>query len=206
LRQFLNDSTYQTTVQTVRAKVEVTFLPKHYGWRWVVSFLLWLPYPWEKSCGTYQLDPLVGCWMSYRVFWSMWWREIYMTPLSRIKAVIQSIASSFTDWAFITLSKDSKVKAKHYTMKTWGWVVSFMPWLIYPQGKDPQYPLDRRMGVPQSWSGRDMEKKNVYPCRELNVCYPAHIVTTVYWLRYPSCSQKILYRWNYCIINIQNFL
>jgi hypothetical protein len=32
----------------------------------------------------------------------------------------------------------------------WRWVVSFTPWPIYPQGKKPWYPLDRRLGGPQS--------------------------------------------------------
>jgi len=35
------------------------------------------------------------------------------------------------------------------------WVVSFMPQPLYPWGKDPPppYPLDRRLGGPQSQSG-----------------------------------------------------
>jgi hypothetical protein len=32
----------------------------------------------------------------------------------------------------------------------WKWVVSFTPWPLYPQGKSPWYPLDKRMGGPQS--------------------------------------------------------
>jgi hypothetical protein len=32
----------------------------------------------------------------------------------------------------------------------WGWVVSFMPLPLYPQGKSPWYPLDRGLGGPQS--------------------------------------------------------
>jgi hypothetical protein len=58
---------------------------------------------------------------------------------------------------------------KHHAMKTywgsggiaqhlldfsirWRWVVSFTPWPLYPQGKSPWYPLDRRLGGPQSCS------------------------------------------------------
>jgi hypothetical protein len=33
---------------------------------------------------------------------------------------------------------------------------------LYPQGKSPWYPLDRRLGGPQSWSGRG-DKKNFQP-------------------------------------------
>jgi hypothetical protein len=37
-------------------------------------------------------------------------------------------------------------------------VVSFTPWPLYPQGKSPCYPLDRRLGGPQSRSGRGGEE------------------------------------------------
>jgi hypothetical protein len=37
---------------------------------------------------------------------------------------------------------------------SWRWVVSFTPLPLYPRGKSPQYPLDRRLGGPQSQSGR----------------------------------------------------
>jgi hypothetical protein len=36
----------------------------------------------------------------------------------------------------------------------WSWVVSFTPQPLYLQGKSPWYPLDRRLGGPQSRSGR----------------------------------------------------
>jgi hypothetical protein len=34
---------------------------------------------------------------------------------------------------------------------------------LYPQGKSPWYPLDRRLGGPQSHSGRGGEEKNSQP-------------------------------------------
>jgi hypothetical protein len=34
--------------------------------------------------------------------------------------------------------------------------------LLYPQGKSPWYPLDRRPGGPQSWSGCGGEEKNLF--------------------------------------------
>jgi hypothetical protein len=69
---------------------------------------------------------------------------------------------------------------KHHTMMTywgnggvalcildlgtrWRWVVSFTPQLLYPQGKSPWYPLDRRLDGPQSRSGRGGEEKNSHP-------------------------------------------
>jgi hypothetical protein len=45
----------------------------------------------------------------------------------------------------------------------WRWVVSFTPRPLYPKGKSPWYPLDRRKGGPQSESGRGGEEKNSQP-------------------------------------------
>jgi hypothetical protein len=44
----------------------------------------------------------------------------------------------------------------------WGWVVSFMPWALYPQGESPWYPLYRRLGGSQSQSGCCWEERNVF--------------------------------------------
>jgi hypothetical protein len=38
-----------------------------------------------------------------------------------------------------------------------------MPQPLYPQGKSPWYPLDRRLGGPQSRSGHGIEEKNSQP-------------------------------------------
>jgi hypothetical protein len=42
---------------------------------------------------------------------------------------------------------------------SWRWVVSFTPLPLYPRGKSPRYPLDRRLGGPQSRSERFGEEK-----------------------------------------------
>jgi len=44
----------------------------------------------------------------------------------------------------------------------WRWVVSFTPQPLYPWGKSPWYPLDRRLGGPYSQSGRGGEEKKKY--------------------------------------------
>jgi hypothetical protein len=49
----------------------------------------------------------------------------------------------------------------------WRWVVSFTPQPLYPRGKRPWYPLDRRLGGPQSRSGRGGEEKNSQPLLEI---------------------------------------
>jgi hypothetical protein len=42
----------------------------------------------------------------------------------------------------------------------WRRVVSFTTRTLYPQGKSPWYPLDRRLGGPQSRSGHGVKEKN----------------------------------------------
>jgi hypothetical protein len=49
----------------------------------------------------------------------------------------------------------------------WRWVVSFTPRPLYPQGKSPWYPLDRRLRGPQSRSGRGGEEKNSQPLPQI---------------------------------------
>jgi hypothetical protein len=34
------------------------------------------------------------------------------------------------------------------------------PAALYPQGKDPRYPLDRRLDGPQNWSGQRLQEKS----------------------------------------------
>jgi hypothetical protein len=50
-----------------------------------------------------------------------------------------------------------------YLGTRWRWVVSFTPQPIYHQGKSTWYPLDRRLGEPQSRSGRGGEEKHSQP-------------------------------------------
>jgi hypothetical protein len=45
----------------------------------------------------------------------------------------------------------------------WRWVVSFTPRPLYSQGNSPWYPLDRRLGEPQSRSGHNGKEKNSQP-------------------------------------------
>jgi hypothetical protein len=42
-------------------------------------------------------------------------------------------------------------------------VVNFTPRPLYPRGKSPRYPLERRLGGPQSRSGRFGEVKILDP-------------------------------------------
>jgi hypothetical protein len=68
----------------------------------------------------------------------------------------------------------------------WRWVVSFMSQPLYPQEKGPWYPLDRRLGGPQSRSGRGGEEKNSQP-----IIQPvAQRYTTVSVTLLPNCTNE----------------
>jgi hypothetical protein len=73
--------------------------------------------------------------------------------------------------------------SKHHTTKTywesggiaprildpsarWRWMVSFTPRPLYPQGKSPWYPLDRRLG------GLQNEAPLIYPRRYVEMLHP----------------------------------
>jgi hypothetical protein len=73
----------------------------------------------------------------------------------------------------------------------WRWVVSFMPQLLFSQGKSPQYPLDRRLGRPQSWSGHSGEVKNSWPSPGLKPLIMQPIVQhcTTRLLLYIGCKK-----------------
>jgi hypothetical protein len=46
---------------------------------------------------------------------------------------------------------------------SWRWMISFTSLPLYPRGNSPRYLLDRRLGGPQSRSGRRGEKKILDP-------------------------------------------
>jgi hypothetical protein len=54
-------------------------------------------------------------------------------------------------------------------------VASFTPRQLYSQENSPWYPLDRRLGGPQSRSGRDDEEKNSQPPTGIEPQNPDHL-------------------------------
>jgi hypothetical protein len=67
-------------------------------------------------------------------------------------------------------------------------MVSSTPRPLYPQGKSPRYPLDRRLDGPQSRSVHGVEEKNSHsPRRESNPYHPIvqPIAQSLYRLSYP---------------------
>jgi hypothetical protein len=67
----------------------------------------------------------------------------------------------------------------------WRWTTSFTPRPLYPQGKGPQWPLNRRLGGPQSWSGRGGEEIISCPFRKWKPGRPARS-PSLYPLSYPG--------------------
>jgi hypothetical protein len=69
-----------------------------------------------------------------------------------------------------------------------GWVVSVTPWPRFAPGKGSRYPLYRRLGWPQSWSGHKGLRKNPFPLPGNEPRSPSHPVCsqTLYCLSYPG--------------------
>jgi hypothetical protein len=78
------------------------------------------------------------------------------------------------------------------------WVVSFMPLPLYPQGKSSRYPLDRRLGGPQSRCGRHGETKIFAPpgLKPRSLGRPARS-QSLYRLRYHSYKKNVVTLNNY---------
>jgi hypothetical protein len=69
----------------------------------------------------------------------------------------------------------------------WRWVVSFTSRPLYPLGKSPRYPLDRRLDGPQSRSGQRGEEKFLpLPGLELRLLGRSDSSQSLYRLRYPG--------------------
>jgi hypothetical protein len=79
-------------------------------------------------------------------------------------------------------------------------VVSFTPGPLYPQRKSPGYPLDRRLGGPQSDSGRGGEEENFQPLPGLEP--PTQPMGLHLTHVNPGCFQRWRYdglrKWHHC--------
>jgi hypothetical protein len=83
---------------------------------------------------------------------------------------------------------------------SWKWVISFTPRPLYTQGRSPRYPLDRRLGGPQSQSGQYGDVKILASTRTRTPT-PWPFSQSLYRLRYPGsfiCVSRGN-KWNYKI-------
>jgi hypothetical protein len=87
-------------------------------------------------------------------------------------------------------------------------VVSFTPRPLYPQGKSPWQPLNRRLGGPQNWSGCCGEVKILDPTWSQT---PTPVIQTIashslYQLHYPGSLNYILPIKNMTVPYISDYL
>jgi hypothetical protein len=75
-------------------------------------------------------------------------------------------------------------------------VVSFTPRPLYPQGKSSRYPLDRRLGGPQSRFGQGVEEKNFQPPPGIEPYNPDRPVRSLVVI-----PTKLSRLWFYVILN-----
>jgi hypothetical protein len=70
----------------------------------------------------------------------------------------------------------------------------YAPDAFYPQGKDPRYPLYRRLGGPQSRSGHRAYRKNLLPLLWIEPRSPGRPARsqTLYCLSYPAGNREYL--------------
>jgi hypothetical protein len=61
--------------------------------------------------------------------------------LSRYRHAGAKVEIRYSSYSFLTSTLDGVNGQRH------------APAALYPRGKNPRYPLDRRLGGPQSWSG-----------------------------------------------------
>jgi hypothetical protein len=82
----------------------------------------------------------------------------------------------------------------------WRKVVSFTLLPLCPQGKSPRFPLDRRLGGPQSWPECCGEQKNLLPLAGIEPQFHGHPASSpsLYQLSWQNCIQHDLMdlRWS----------
>jgi hypothetical protein len=141
------------------------------------SALLW--WCWQSRYFLHQPDCFIKTSRCPCTNWCIIWISVlYKHTFAKDVSSFYLTTHSFGAW--ILFLKLSLCLTKHHAMKAysgsggtaphildlgtrWRWVVSFMPWLLYSQGKCPWYPLDRRLGGPQSHSGHSGREKNSQP-------------------------------------------
>jgi hypothetical protein len=96
----------------------------------------------------------------------------------------------------------------------WRWVVSFTSRPLNSQGKSPWNPLDRRLGEPQSRSGRGGEKKNSQPLPGLErpiiqrvaQRYTTQLSRLLCYIILLYCENIINSKWKVCFLKIHKWL
>jgi hypothetical protein len=78
--------------------------------------------------------------------------------------------------------------------------VSYTPRTLYPRGKSPRYPLDRRLGGPQNRSGRRGEEENL---AATGTRTPTSQPSSPLPVAIPTMLSRLLYRMKMDIISVE---
>jgi len=94
--------------------------------------------------------------------------------------------------------REWRYSSTHFNLGTiWRWVVSLMPWLLYPQRKRPWYSLNR--GGPQSLSEHSSKENRNWTL----IVQP--ITQSLCWLSYPALGTASEYKFwssSLCTLNV----
>jgi hypothetical protein len=110
--------------------------------------------------------------------------RLYEMRSNPITCVIVSITSN----AYAFLPSTVLLRFKMFSQEGNLCVQRHAPAALYPVGKDPRYPMYRRLGGPQSRSGQRLQEKSFRLCRGSNPVRPV-CSQTLHWLSYPSSVQ-----------------
>jgi hypothetical protein len=75
---------------------------------------------------------------------------------------------------------------------------------LYPQGKSPRYPLYRRLGGPQSRSGRGGEEKNSQPPPGIETSVISYFIK--FYINYPNEIENILLNFRVILMNFRQIM
>jgi hypothetical protein len=99
-----------------------------------------------------------------KILHKIYWPPTHKCRLKKGKVVPVLNSLSIIPWRHIREWRYSSINLDLGSRQIW--VVSFMPWPLYLQGKSPRYPLDSRLGGAQSQSGHCEEKSLPLPGTE----------------------------------------
>jgi hypothetical protein len=104
----------------------------------------------KKMSGSSQREKKLSLLLAESFIFTLTHRFVMCLFATAINCYVTSVSLYFPQKVKLSLC---------YAMKAYGGVVNFTPCPLYPRGKSPRYPLDRRLGGSQSQSGRFGEEK-----------------------------------------------
>jgi hypothetical protein len=136
-------------------------------WPWPLVLRSWaIKYEILHICLNGDIWWTLACTQTCMLFFSnSEWVNIFTVSVLNYVTCHEVIHSSVKHYAMETYWGSGGIALHIFNLSTrWKWVASFTSW-----GKRTQYPLDRRLGGTQGWSGHVGEEKKIpAPCQWLN--------------------------------------